>query len=59
MLLVKNDTIVFKKWLETTNKDSIYTLERKEAKKIVINYKNEVPEFNLRNNLATLLHRVK
>lgn len=47
---IKNDTIVFKKWLETTNKDSIYTLERKEAKKIVINYKNEVPEFNLRNN---------
>ena len=47
---IKNDTIVFKKWLETTNKDSIYTLERKEARKIVINYKNEVPEFNLRNN---------
>ena len=47
---IKNDTIVFKKWLETTNKDSIYTLERKEAKKIVINYKNEVPEFNLRKN---------
>ena len=47
---IKNDTIVFKKWLETTNKDSIYTLARKEARKIVINYENEVPEFNLRNN---------
>jgi len=47
---IKNDTIVFKKWLETTNKDSIYILERKEAKKIVINFRNEVPEFNLRNN---------
>jgi hypothetical protein len=47
---IKNDTIVFKKWIETTTKDSIYTLERNEAKKIVINYKNEVPEFNLRNN---------
>lgn len=47
---IKNDTIVFKKWVEATNKDSIFTLERKEAKKIVINYKNEVPEFNLRNN---------
>ncbi|MBA4319205.1 MAG: aminopeptidase, partial [Flavobacterium sp.] len=51
---IKNDTIVFKKWLETTNKDSIYTLERKEAKKIIINYKNEVPEFNLRNNWKKL-----
>lgn len=47
---VKNDTIVFKKWLEPGRQDSIYTLERKEAKKIIINFKNEVPEFNLRNN---------
>jgi len=51
---IKNDTIVFKKWLETTNKDSIYTLERKDAKKIIINYENEVPEFNLRNNWKKL-----
>jgi hypothetical protein len=25
-------------------------LERKSADKIVLNYKNEVPEYNLRNN---------
>lgn len=47
---IKNDTIVFKKWIETSNKDSIYQFERKGAQKIIINYKNEVPEFNLRNN---------
>jgi len=47
---LKNDTIVFKKWIEPIKEDTIYTLERKEAKKIVINFKNEVPEFNLRNN---------
>nr|WP_073370870.1 aminopeptidase [Flavobacterium fluvii] len=47
---IKNDTIVFKKWIETTQKDSVYKFERKDAQKIVINYKNEVPEFNLRNN---------
>ncbi len=47
---IKNDTIVFKKWIETTKKDSVYKFERYEAKKIVINFKNEVPEFNLRNN---------
>ncbi|WP_317173119.1 gluzincin family metallopeptidase [Flavobacterium soyangense] len=47
---IKNDTIVFKKWIEPIKEDSVYTLERKEAKKIVINFKNEVPEFNLRNN---------
>ncbi len=47
---IKNDTIVFKKWIETTKKDSVYSFQRNEAKKIVINFKNEVPEFNLRNN---------
>ena len=51
---IKNDTIVFKKWLEPKKKDSIYTLKRNEAEKIVINYKNEVPEFNLRNNWKKL-----
>ena len=47
---IKNDSIVFKKWIEPVKEDSIYTLERKEAKKIIINFENEVPEFNLRNN---------
>jgi hypothetical protein len=51
---IKNDTIVFKKWIEPLIKDSIYTLERNQANKIVINFKNEVPEFNLRNNWKKL-----
>ncbi len=51
---LKNDTIVFKKWIEPQLNDSIYTLARKQANKIVINYKNEVPEFNLRNNWKKL-----
>ncbi|MES2575455.1 MAG: aminopeptidase [Bacteroidota bacterium] len=51
---IKNDSIVFKKWIEPKNKDSIYSFERKEADKIVINYENEVPEFNLRNNFKKL-----
>jgi hypothetical protein len=51
---LKNDTIVFKKWIEPKSNDSIYTLERNQASKIIINYKNEVPEFNLRNNWKKL-----
>jgi hypothetical protein len=51
---IKNDTIVFKKWIEPKNKDSIYTIARNQANKIVINFKNEVPEFNLRNNWKKL-----
>ena len=51
---IKNDTIVFKKWIEPIKTDSIYTLKRNQASKIIINYKNEVPEFNLRNNWKKL-----
>ena len=51
---IKKGQVVFKKWLETTKKDSLFTLDRKEADKIVLNYENEVPEYNLRNNWKKL-----
>ena len=51
---IKNKNIVFKYWYDTIKKDSIYTIPRNDAEKIVINYKNEVPEFNLRNNWQSL-----
>lgn len=48
---VKNKSIVFSNWIDVAkNPDSLYTIPRNGAEKIVINYKNEVPEFNLRNN---------
>ncbi len=50
---VDKGKIVFKKWIEPTN-DSIYSIERNNASKIVLNYKNEVPEYNLRNNWKSL-----
>lgn len=45
--------IVFKKWIKPTN-DSVFSIERNNASKIVLNYKNEVPEYNLRNNWKSL-----
>ena len=51
---VKGKEIVFKKWLEPAPKDSIFNIERSNASKIVLNYKNEVPEYNLRNNWKSL-----
>lgn len=51
---IKKDSIVFKKWIEPQEKDSVYTFARNQASKIIINYKNEVPEFNLRNNWKKL-----
>ncbi|MEO8253152.1 MAG: aminopeptidase, partial [Flavobacterium sp.] len=51
---IKDGNIVFKKWIEPFNEDSIYSIERNDASKIVLNYKNEVPEYNLRNNWKSL-----
>ncbi|MDI1255817.1 MAG: aminopeptidase [Flavobacterium sp.] len=51
---VNKRQIVFKEWLENISTDSTFTLPRRGATKIVLNYKNEVPEINLRNNWHSL-----
>ncbi|MGG7036885.1 MAG: aminopeptidase [Flavobacterium sp.] len=51
---VKNKNIVYKKWFDTIVKDSIYSIPRNNADKIVLNYENEVPEYNQRNNWKSL-----
>ena len=51
---LKKNEIVFKKWLDLNESDSTFTFERKNADKIILNYKNEVPEYNLRNNWKKL-----
>jgi hypothetical protein len=51
---IKGKKVVFKKWFDAISVDSIYSIPRNEADKIVINYKNEVPEFNRRNNSRSL-----
>jgi hypothetical protein len=51
---LKKGEVVFKKWITLTGIDSTFTIDRKDADKIVLNYKNEVPEFNLRNNWKSL-----
>lgn len=51
---IKDKNVVFKKWYDTIATDSIYKLPRNNADRIVINYNNEVPEFNRRNNWRSL-----
>lgn len=51
---IKKKQVVFKTWMENVATDSTITVNRNEADKIVINYKNEVPEYNLRNNWKSL-----
>ena len=51
---IKKGEVVFKKWLNIPEINSSLTIERKSADKIVLNYTNEVPEYNLRNNWKSL-----
>ena len=51
---IRDKQVIFKKWLETNEIDKELTLERKSIDKLALNYANEVPEFNLRNNWKSL-----
>ncbi|HMK07132.1 MAG TPA: hypothetical protein VK476_06360, partial [Flavobacterium sp.] len=51
---IKDKKVVFREWVENVKTDSAFTVERKNADKLVLNYKNEVPEFNRRNNWKSL-----
>lgn len=51
---IKNKNVVFKVWIENVKEDSLYTFKSYDADKIVINYQNEVPEYNQRNNWKSL-----
>jgi hypothetical protein len=51
---VQKNTIVFKEWLENIATDTTITIARREADKMVLNFNNEVPEYNLRNNWKSL-----
>ncbi len=50
----KKGEIVFKQWLDIEECDSTFSIQRNGADKIILNLKNEVPEYNLRNNWKKL-----
>ena len=51
---LNDNKIIFKKWYADITTDSTFTIPRNNVDKIVLNYENEVPEFNLRNNWKSL-----
>lgn len=51
---LKDDKIIFKKWLENVAVDTTLTIASDKADRLALNYNNEVTEFNLRNNWKNL-----
>lgn len=47
---LKNDSIVAVKWFQSAAQDTTFSVPKSLADKWVINYKNEVPELNTRDN---------
>src|SRR5690606_19802141 len=51
---VRGKDVVFEQWIDGVTTDSTLTFPSKGVDKIAINYRNEVPEYNLRNNWKSL-----
>lgn len=51
---LKNGKIVFKQWLEGIKTDTTLTIPRQDADRLALNFNNEIPEFNRRNNWKRL-----
>ena len=49
-----NDSVISKRWVENIKGSKTITIPRLEANKLVLNYENKIPEFNLRDNWKSL-----
>ncbi|MFV9550892.1 metalloprotease [Algibacter sp. PT7-4] len=51
---LNNDSIISKTWIENINNSKTITIPKLDANKLVLNYNNTIPEFNLRDNWKSL-----
>ncbi|MEO8517018.1 MAG: aminopeptidase [Flavobacterium sp.] len=51
---IKSKNVVFNQWISPVKKDTTFIINRNDADKLVLNYNNEAPEYNLRNNFKSL-----
>jgi hypothetical protein len=51
---LKNDSIIAKYWVEHITKNKTITIPNDSINKLVLNYNNTIPEFNLRDNWKSL-----
>jgi hypothetical protein len=54
LFTLNNDSILSKSWIENIMGDKTITIPRNDANKLVLNYDNAIPEFNLRDNWKSL-----
>jgi hypothetical protein len=54
LFTLNNDSIVSKQWIENVQDAKTITIPRNGANKLVLNYDNSVPEYNLRDNWKSL-----
>jgi hypothetical protein len=54
LFTLDNDSIVSKQWIEDIQDTKTITIPRNNADKLVLNYDNAVPEYNLRDNWKSL-----
>lgn len=54
LFALNNDSIVSKLWVENIFDEKTITIPRNNSNKLVLNYNNAVPEFNLRDNWKSL-----
>ena len=51
---LKNDSIISKTWITNINGQKTITIPREDANKLVLNYDQTIPEYNLRDNWKSL-----
>ncbi|HUH28816.1 MAG TPA: hypothetical protein VLZ86_11385 [Gelidibacter sp.] len=54
LFTLKNDSVLSKTWIENINGTKTLTIPRNDATKLVLNYDNTIPEYNLRDNWKSL-----
>lgn len=54
LFTLKKDSVLSKTWIEHVHGSKTLTIPRNEATKLVLNYDNTIPEYNLRDNWKSL-----
>lgn len=54
LFALNNDSVISKTWIENIKGSKTITIPKNEANKLVLNYDNSVPEYNLRDNWKSL-----